>query len=133
MSCYCAYFEFSSSLCRAVQLFETAVPLVLTRISIATTFFQTHVRFLWRRISLIPPIFRETHQSNAMTSQLPICNRPSDGQSSARSQTTFAFKDSLSRATHITFGMSSSMHKPRVLSIIAIRYLSVPNIQTHRL
>ena len=78
--------------------------------------------------SLIPPLFWDTRQANAITSQLPICNRPSDGQSSTK--TTFALKDSLSRAIHITFGMSSSMHKPRDLSITAIRYPSVPDIQT---
>ena len=38
-----------------------------------------------------------------MTSQLLICSRRSDGQSSARSQTPFAFNDSLSHAIHITF------------------------------
>ena len=71
--------------------------------------------------SLIPPIFRETRQSNAMTSQHPIAAGPY-----LRSR----FDDSLSRAIYITFGISSSMHKPRDLSITAIRYLSVPDIQT---
>ena len=57
--------------------------------------------------------------SSTKCHDIPTCNRPSDRQSSARSQTTIAFKDSLSRAIHITFDMSSSMHKPRDLSITA--------------
>ena len=50
----------------------------------------------------LPP-YLETPQANVMTSKLLICSRRSDGRSSARSQNTFAFKDSLSRAIHITF------------------------------
>ena len=54
---------------------------VLTRISIATTFLQTHDRSFLRSmqtwtLSLIPPIFRETRQTNAMTSQHPIATGP---------------------------------------------------------
>ena len=40
-------------------------------------------------VSLIAPMFRETRQTQAMTSQLLICNRPSDGRSPATSRTPF--------------------------------------------
>ena len=115
--------------------YASCLHLVLSRISIATKNFQTDVRSFQHMQSSpllshrLPP-YLETRQANVMTSKLLICSRRSNGQSSARSQTTFPFKDSLSHAIHITFGMSSSMHKPRDLSITAIRYLSIPNIQT---
>ena len=42
-------------------------------------------------VSLIAPMFRETRQTQAMTSQLLICNRPSDRRSPATSRTPFMF------------------------------------------
>ena len=76
-------------------------------------------------------MFRETRQTNAMTSQLLICNRPIR-RTIFRQQPhpicVQRFNDSLTRAIHIA--SSSSMCKQRDPSIPAIRYLSVPNIQT---
>ena len=75
---------------------QTAVPLVLSRI--ATTVFQTACPILPTyasvSASLIRPMFRETRQTNAMTSQVLIRNRPSEclpPGAGAR----FAFKDSM--------------------------------------
>ena len=87
--------------------YASCLHLVLSRISIATKNFLTHVRSFWCMqswtfVSHRLPLYWKTLQANVMTSQLPICSRRSDGQSSTRN--TFAFKDSLNRTIHNTFG-----------------------------
>ena len=69
------------------------ISLILTRISIATILPILIAPYANVNASLIPPMFRETRQTNAMTSQLVICNRPSDGKSSAWNP--FVFKYSM--------------------------------------
>ena len=64
-------------------------------------------------VSLIAPIFRETRQTNAMTSQLLIWNRPIRWTIFRQEPGPICvqrFDDSLTRAIHVSFGSSSSMY-----------------------